>query len=190
MDERKVLRWAALKSKPCYCKLQDFEGWWRGRKESKNKKKWCVSVEWVVPGLKGRPGCFWLVLHLRRTTFLTNEHFNFLGKNKTRNKLPHDKYSTCSFIEFGAVPIIDIFLSDIKLWQSDGVHLHRVSRLPHKLQVVCGVANWRKEAQKQRNSETLLHTNPHKHRWNHITATVDALIHTQSCSPLQYVLAC
>lgn len=127
-----------------------------GRKVKK-KKKWCVSVEWVVPGLKGRPGCFWLVLHLRRTTFLTNEHFNFLGKNKTRNKLPHDKYSTCSFIEFGAVPIIDIFLSDIKLWQSDGVHLHRVSRLPHKLQVVCGVANWRKET--VRHCYTQIHTN-------------------------------
>lgn len=49
---------------------------------------------------------------------------------------------TCSWIELCAVSIINVLLSDVKLWQSDGVHLHRVACLPHKLQVVCRVANW------------------------------------------------
>lgn len=69
------------------------------------------------------------------------------------------QHSTCSCIVFGAVAIIDVFLSDIKLWQSDGLHLHRVPRLPHELQVVCGVADWMEEG--TRSNEILLCTNTH-----------------------------
>lgn len=65
----------------------------------------------------------------------------------------YDKDSTCSGIVFGAVPIIDIFLSDIKLWQSNGIHLHWVSCLPHELQVVRSVANLRKEVQRHTKSQ-------------------------------------
>lgn len=62
-------------------------------------------------------------------------------------------FSTCSWIEFGAVSIINIFLSDIKLWQSDGVHLHWVSCLPHELQVVRCVTNFMKEEQNATNGQ-------------------------------------
>lgn len=55
-----------------------------------------------------------------------------------------EKRPTCACVVFGAVPVINVLLSDVKLGQSDGVHLHRISRLPHKLQVVRGVADWRR----------------------------------------------
>lgn len=69
-------------------------------------------------------------------------------------KRPQTKFgiydNTCSWVEFGAVSIINIFLSDIKLRQSNGIHLYWVSCLPHELQVICRVTNWiKREAHKK-----------------------------------------
>lgn len=52
-----------------------------------------------------------------------------------------EKRPTCACVVFGAVPVVNVFLSDIKLRQSNGVHLHRISSLPHELEVVRGVAD-------------------------------------------------
>lgn len=55
----------------------------------------------------------------------------------------HGKWKafTCPCVELGAVAIFNVLLFNIKLRQSYLIHLYRVSRLPHKLQVICGVAN-------------------------------------------------
>lgn len=108
-----------------------------------------VSIEWLMLNSRGRTVEFGPT---RACTYF-NELFNLTFNNV------REQHSTCSRIVFGAVAIIDVFLSDIKLWQSDGVHLHRVPRLPHELQVVCGVADWVEDS--TRSNEILLCTNMH-----------------------------
>lgn len=48
---------------------------------------------------------------------------------------------TGACIIFSAVSIFNIFLSDIKLWQSNLIHLYWISRLPHELQIIRSVPN-------------------------------------------------
>ncbi len=49
---------------------------------------------------------------------------------------------TCSLVELCAISILNVLLLYIKLWQRNLIHLNRVSRLPHKHQVLCGIANY------------------------------------------------
>lgn len=70
--------------------------------------------------------------------------FKAQARQLTAKSRLFEKRPTCACVEFGAVPVVDVLLSDVKLRQSDGVHLHRISRLPHELQVVRGVADCRR----------------------------------------------
>lgn len=72
------------------------------------------------------------------------QRYNFLCQSGV-----HEEDGTCSCVVLGAVPVVDVFSPDVELGQSDGVHLHRVSSLPHELQVVCGVADWKREREEE-----------------------------------------
>lgn len=129
-----------------------MNGWKENPKTSSAEVKTLFSLKtlWLMEILEKnislccKSSVFWMIKHL---LFLLISIVTCCLKMWQGKKV--DKDRTCSCIEFGAVPIINIFLSDVKLWQSDGVHLHRVPCLPHKLQVVCGVANWMKETHRK-----------------------------------------
>lgn len=55
----------------------------------------------------------------------------------------HEKWKafTCPCVVLGAVAIFNVLLFNIELRQSNLIHLYRVTRLPHELQIICGVAD-------------------------------------------------